>query len=390
MKLLFVFHNEIELNRVEKIIEKLRNEHIVEIITDRDFGLTDYPLWYRFLCWVEDYRFYWKTLKHQSPHWKNRIFRDYPDWFKKWKCYQWFPFPRFFRRFYSPPKRVFDELKKIRPDVLCVTSLAFTLYHPDHDFAIAAKRMNIPVVSFIPTWDNLTTKTKIYPIADLYFAWNNWHKKELIEYHNVPSERIKIIGAFIFEQWLYDLQPTPREEFCKRYGFNPAQSIECYLGTSPALLTNEENIILQFLKRYKDYQWIIRPHPDAFIDENKLMNEDNYVRVIPSRGENSFQNLQLAFDTYYHSSAVHGINTSAFIEALLTGTITFYVRTDMPDLQENCLHFQQLMPLLNNPEGSKWLMKHLGFQEEFPSLLAKNIIEELYGDKRDPMKNAPI
>jgi hypothetical protein len=88
-----------------------------------------------------------------------------------------------------------------RPELVLVTPLV-GLGSDQADWVKSAQALGIPVGFPVFSWDNLTTKGLIHVQPDRVFVWNDIQRREAIELHGVPEERITITGAPRFDAFV--------------------------------------------------------------------------------------------------------------------------------------------------------------------------------------------
>lgn len=322
---------------------------------------------FKLIYFAEEYKFFHKTLSHQADYWKNRIFKStdpsFPYW-GRWSILQ------YLKRFYVPNHKAIKILSDTNPDIVLSTSLIYPPWQEDYWLALAAKLLNIPLIGFVLTWDNLTTKSLIQVMPDLIFCWNKFHKRELMEYHKVSEDRIEMVGPYTLEKWLKPQKATRRDKFCERYKLNPQRPILTYLCSSPAIAGDkEEKKVLEWASAHEDYQIIVRPHPDNPIElTNKWV--PNPAAVTIGGGD--------AFDTYFHSEKLFCLNTSAAIEAMLIGKPVEAI--DPAGTNTDSIHYRELRPFWDGENHTEEIRTWLGVQDKLPSVLIKEKIESFYYD----------
>lgn len=102
---------------------------------------------------------------------------------------------------------------------------------------IAAKELNIPVITAIYSWDNLP-KARLAVQADKYIVWSDYMKEEMLLYYpEIPQSDVIVTGTPQFEFYSQSERIIPREEFAQKYGLNPNKKWICFSGddikTSP-------------------------------------------------------------------------------------------------------------------------------------------------------------
>lgn len=252
----------------------------------------------------------------------------------------------------TPPDRgVMDLLRDRKPDVMIVSPLNMR-FSEETDYVKAAKRLGIPTLTPVQTWDSLSTKGLIQITPDKVCVWNEHQYKDALEIHDVPPERVVIAGAPFFDKWFSARSEIQtREAFCDQLGFDPGRRILLYLGSSKNIAANETwflNKLLRWIRDSRDpdlrgCQVLVRPHPaNARIYEG-LTGEN--VKVFPEGGalpetRESFAQMR---DSFFHADAALGINTSGMIDAVLADVPTFSVRLEQyAATQSDSLHFRYL------------------------------------------------
>ena len=263
-------------------------------------------------------------------------------------------------------------LAETRPDVVLMSPyMGLRTVHPD--FARAAQSLGIPAVACVASWDNLTTKSRVWPAPDTTIVWNEWQRKEAVEIHGLPSASIEVTGAQVFDQW-FERTPRPREEFLGRVGLDPARPMVVYMCSSPFRDAPDE---LPFVRRWieavrasgdpalAEASILVRPHPKRQEQWDGVdLHEYEHVSVWPPRGELVVGEAASAdyFDSMHHSAAVIGLNTSAMIEAGIIGRPVHTVLVpEFEGSQHGTFHFRYLVEVGGGlVRVAKDLDQHLG------------------------------
>jgi hypothetical protein len=199
----------------------------------------------------------------------------------------------------------------------------------------------------------LSSKARIRDVPDGLFVWNDAQKTEAIEMHGIPDERIVVTGAQCFDQWFGRGPTRSREDFIRRARLPDEQPY--VLWVCSALLPGsppESDLVMRWAMhlrasanaRLREMPILIRPHPSR-LAEWAAFDWDRIGRIA-FFGDNPTDDETRAdyFDSLYHSAAVVGITTTAFIEAAIVGrpvmTIFF---DDVRQEHEGSLHFQLLL-----------------------------------------------
>jgi hypothetical protein len=165
---------------------------------------------------------------------------------------------------YQRSPEALEMLKQLRPSVVVTTGP-----HRYEEPAIvsAAKQLGIPVLAFIASWDNISTKGRLEFKYDGYLLWSENMKRELHHFYprtrEVPSY---IVGAPQFDVFFQDHLRQSRAEFCATQGLRPELPIVLYAVGSPNFIRGEYHGALEMAKRVArgdlgDVQLLVRPHP---------------------------------------------------------------------------------------------------------------------------------
>jgi hypothetical protein len=164
------------------------------------------------------------------------------------------------------------RFRRNAPDVmLCTNPFWFT----EPAVVAAAKREGIPTLALIPSWDNLSTKSRMTFKYDGYLVWSEAARHELHEFY--PSTRntpVYVVGAPQFDLFFQERFRLSREAFCGSQGLQPDQPIVVYALGSPNFLLEAPGAIhvAEMVARGElgDIQLLVRPHP---IHDNHELRE---------------------------------------------------------------------------------------------------------------------
>lgn len=162
-------------------------------------------------------------------------------------------------------KKFADYCAKYSPELLVTATPGLNNFEAEG--ILLAKKFNIPSVAADCGWDNLTTRaTRVRP-ADYFFAWHEPMKKEAIEIHGWPKEKVFLPGPLRFDYYFVDSGKEPsREEFLKSKNLDPNLKTILY-STQKAHLFEEEFIRklidLREKKSIPHTNILIRVHPLA-------------------------------------------------------------------------------------------------------------------------------
>ena len=253
-----------------------------------------------------------------------------------------------------PPASIVDYLRGQRPDVVLITPLV-DLGSQQIDYLRAARLLGVPVGLAVWSWDHLTSKAYLREYPERVFVWNNTQRREAIDTHGVPADRVVVTGAQCFDHWFNRAPSRSREAFCRDVGLPEGRPIVLWVGSGLAKGSPPEPPFVQewleWLRGSGDptlegASVLIRPHPSKSGREGWLDVDWSRFGPVVVSGGNPLDARSRAdyFDTLFHGAAVVGVNTSAFIEAGIVGRDVLAVL--MPrfyDTQDGTEHFRYLM-----------------------------------------------
>jgi len=174
---------------------------------------------------------------------------------------------------YSRSPEARERFIKDPPTVLVSTK---PLFYEDPAIVAEAKKLAIPVLAFVTSWDNLSTKNRMVFRYDGFLVWSERMKEEL--HHFYPYTRrvpVYVVGAPQYDIFFQKRFQMSRSEFCAHYGLHPDKPIIVYALSSPNFIPGEwygAYFLAQRLVRGElgDVQMIVRPHP--LFDNGELQN----------------------------------------------------------------------------------------------------------------------
>jgi hypothetical protein len=242
-------------------------------------------------------------------------------------------------------------LRATAPDaVLFTPSVALRTVQPD--YLRAAQALGLPTAILVTSWDNLTSKSMIDPVPDRLFVWNEIQRREAVELHGVPAERVVVTGAQCFDEWLGWL-PRSRDEFCARVGLDPARPYVLWACSAPWTRQSEVDFVRRWIDALRvqpglaEVSVLVRPHPKRPDEWREAdLSELGPAAVWPRDGRLPTDAGSKAdyYDSLHHAAAVVGLNTTALLEAGLLGRPVFTVLAEeFHAAQQGTLHFAYLL-----------------------------------------------
>jgi len=222
-----------------------------------------------------------------------------------------------------------SRLRENRPDVIVSTG-PFQFEQPAV-FA-AAKKLKIPTLAYIPSWDNISTKNRMVFTYDGYIVWNEQAKQELHDFYPETKDTpVYVIGAPQFDIFFQERHYLTREEFCRQQDLDPNIPVVVYAVGSPNFL-QEKHGAEYLAKRIAngdlgDVQLLVRPHP---IHDNAEMRElfypyrpkvrlqetANTGKALTKRTQDELQIIEWV-NTFRHADVVVNLSSTVTIDAAI-------------------------------------------------------------------------
>jgi hypothetical protein len=253
-----------------------------------------------------------------------------------------------------PASTVVEYIRGQQPDEVIITPLV-DLGSQQIDYLRAARLLGIPTALAVWSWDHLSSKAFLREYPDRVLVWNPTQRLEAIDVHHVPADRVVVTGAQCFDHWFTRTPSRTREAFCAQLGLPVDRPIVLYVCTGLILGSPPEPpFVEQWLKALRANAdpevatagVLIRPHPSqAAVWDGVDLSAYGPVALW---GGNPIDDSSRAdyFDSLYHSAAVVGLNTSAFIEAGIVGReVLAILPPRFHDNQEGTVHFRYLMQI---------------------------------------------
>jgi hypothetical protein len=253
-----------------------------------------------------------------------------------------------------PPQTIVDYVREQQPDVVLITPLV-DLGSQQIDYLRAARLLGIPTALAVWSWDHLSSKAYLREYPDRVLVWNPTQRREAIDVHHVPADRVVVTGAQCFDHWFTRTPSRTREAFCAQLGLPVDRPIVLYVCTGLILGSPPEPPFveewLRALRASADPRLatagvLIRPHPSQTATWEGV--DLSAYGPVALWGGNPIDESSRAdyFDSLYHSAAVVGLNTSAFIEAGIVGRqVLAILPPRFHDNQEGTVHFRYLMQI---------------------------------------------
>ena len=267
------------------------------------------------------------------------------------------------------------RLRADRPSVV-VLSGPFQFEQPA--IYAAARKLGIPALAYIPSWDNVTTKNRMVFQYDGYIVWNETVKQELLDFYpDSRSKPIYVVGPPQFDVFYQERFFESREDFCEKEGLDPKLPIIVYAVGSPNFLKEHHGAVHVAKKVVEgslgEVQLLVRPHPihdnaemreifGSFGPRVRLQESTNAGKQLTKRTQDVAQITEWV-NTFRHASVVVNLSSTVTVDASIFDKPVVNLDFDPQPGQED----QQLIKEVNHSwphfkpiaeSGGVWLVNN--------------------------------
>jgi len=133
-------------------------------------------------------------------------------------------------------------------------------------FLVGARRLDLPVVAYVASWDHTVGKGVISPYCDRYLVQNRVMQDDLRRYHAIGRERVTVTG---WPQTDVFHRRRPRSEYealVRGFELDPQKPLVLVMGNTPTNAPYEGRFVERLLAwwegaRSSRFQLLFRPHP---------------------------------------------------------------------------------------------------------------------------------
>jgi hypothetical protein len=166
------------------------------------------------------------------------------------------------------PGRDVETVLRAASPALLVTGTPGT-EHLDALLLRAARRLGIPTLCVVLSWDNLTSKGHMAVRPDRLVVWNEHMRQEAVDLHDYSPDQVDIAGVAHFDVYAHPDQKLSRSAVCRRLGLNPSRKILVFGTVSPFLFRYNHEVAELLAKAIasgrisSDSHLVVRLHPQS-------------------------------------------------------------------------------------------------------------------------------
>lgn len=133
-------------------------------------------------------------------------------------------------------------------------------------FLTAARRLDVPVVAHVASWDHTVGKGVISPHCRVYIVQNRGMQEDLERYHDIASERVVVSGWPQTDIYHRRRSPDEYEALVSSFGLDPARPLVVVMGNTPTNTPYEGRFVERVLAWWEEaakirFSLLFRPHP---------------------------------------------------------------------------------------------------------------------------------
>jgi len=216
-------------------------------------------------------------------------------------------------------------------EVLFVTS---TDSREDQYLMYGAKKVGLPVIALVHSWDNLPARGLLSVKPDALLVWNEIMKEQAITLHGMDSSDVFVIGVPQYQYYKKMACILNRQKFYEKYlEYNNKKDVVLYTCSAERVFPDEElfiNALIQELNKFHNIQFVIRLHPeerkeqylDQFSERNDIVisNPDDSFRATKTDSIGDVESVADFIELIKYSSVVINMASTITLDAVLFDT----------------------------------------------------------------------
>lgn len=240
------------------------------------------------------------------------------------------------------PQKEHDYLfEKYQPDLAFITA---SNSYSDSGVTKSAKRFGVPTVGMPKSWDNLS-KILNPASTDYVLVWSEFMKQQAIRYQGYREHQIVVTGVPQFDIYAHLEHLESREEFCKKFNFDPNKKIILYGSVGGGNRISMEADYPEMIQEWIDsgelsgVQVLVRPHIGYPGDDEKFQRLVRYPNIAIDRtdaqdarmGDHwdpSFGHLAHLYNSLHHADVCVTIGSTLTLDAIACGTEVINIKFD--------------------------------------------------------------
>jgi CDP-glycerol:poly(glycerophosphate) glycerophosphotransferase len=212
-------------------------------------------------------------------------------------------------------------------------------------FLVAARRLELPIVAHVASWDHTVGKGVIAPFCDSYLVQNRAMEDDLARYHGIGRNRVVVTGWPQTDVYFRRRSKEDFEALLRTYALEPDLPLVVVMGNTPTNAPYEGHFVDRLVTWWEDsgrgrMSLLFRPHP-----RDRLWR-DRFAAAMAKPGvyvqEASFTDLEQLATLLQHTACVVANAGTILLEAIVN---------DRPAV---CVLYDE-----GGPPGESWAMKNV-------------------------------
>jgi UDP-N-acetylglucosamine 2-epimerase len=139
--------------------------------------------------------------------------------------------------------------------------------HVAMPFLTAARRLRIPVIGYIASWDQQVGKGIVSPYLDRYVVQNEVMREDLERYHGIAPSRVIVTGWPQTDVYHRARSLGEYRDLLRELGLRDDRSVVLYAGNAPNNAPYEQNLVRRLVTWWREtgasdrVSILFRPHP---------------------------------------------------------------------------------------------------------------------------------
>ena len=160
------------------------------------------------------------------------------------------------------PRALADRLRAERPS-LVMSNIQMQV---DVPLIVAARRLGLPIVGNIASWDHTVGKGVIWPGKARYLVQNGVMLSDLERYHGITPERVAVTGWPQTDVFHHRRPRADYDALLRSFGLDPARPVVLVMGNTPTNAPYEPRFVERLVAWWEAgpnqrFQLLFRPHP---------------------------------------------------------------------------------------------------------------------------------
>jgi hypothetical protein len=163
-------------------------------------------------------------------------------------------------------------------------------------YLTAARRLEIPVVGYVASWDHTVGKGVASPHLDRYVVQNETMRDDLVRFHEIDPERVVVTGWPQTDVYHRRRTRAEYEALLHRLGLDASRPVVLFAGNTPTNAPYEGNLVTRLVRWWEEtgaherISLLFRPHPRDYLAAERYAAAE--TKAGAARQKASFTDLE--------------------------------------------------------------------------------------------------